>query len=1583
MLKGPPKHDDPGSVAKTAAAIAAARDSFDSLDGHAVCGTAPSADLKTVKDEFREAVGRGEIPDTMLESWMLVDPNSDGGRAFHQEWLGLAKELYAKGPVVDGRNKANEQFAWLYTHDFDKEPVVFIRSTLPEANAWYVKGSVPIMIVICDGLTVPSSRNKGSPPIQQLENAFDIVGHEMTHGKLHNRFGHKWNSKFEEAIANAVPARLLHYMGLDPRTVLDLDQRLNALRPKVPMGFQDLVDPHPVKPTMKSLYNAALTEIRGTIGGVSVGAVVGTPLTEELRTLPARAGSYTSWLSKQLTGTPKYQEMPPRQKVEALLNEVAAAIPPFTVRFREIGAELNKLGKVLDVRTDVELIDRAVDSIFELMTAHRDFVNIDETKSTTGAMILFRALTVACGVEPMSPVGTRLTRVADPMQELVQNGEAEDEGGIRAASAKVLAAIDGDPFIKDPQNHQFIRYVGLPTFEMPDLDPLERRKIVKPPWRKVAQMALDNPEVALAAVAIGLLGDAKVESGVKTVITDATLAGITQPNFSLHDVRPAQLSMGPRSADNTMLHLVQDDRGVITGTTSSPRDVRLQPPSKTIAEDLITRIDRGTLGELNCESLSKVLKSGGIFLDGVVSALLKRDDVEVSEELLKILLNYSSLTATSGSRESQHEILANLAAALEAENPTAHLVLESILNFEMRLVHRLGRDGEARTNEYGDLSLFLQKIAPHLSKARLLEVFNGSGGDWHFEHGSTAIKNAVQGFAIKHLGYPKKQTWSAVTAWVKTLDCTRIGADVGHGGSSLAMELARSDISKLVGTARTPISIAAVADLARLSFSEADGDGFFAAEKLYGPLSKRIAKLERFDDSLSLPERASAWQAIAGNDAKIMLAHDRDRFLEQILTDIEGETNQEVRLAASTALLKGQRIESPELRKLVIDQFVDAAAQTLGGLDDETPAFRERVREILLSLRESVPLVDLRTIGDKLGRRIESQKDCSFLIEDIVHGSGEDRSKKLFLLGALGESLLEAARRNPGFREELVKYLLSDASDSEVRLFCDTATTENFFPQLTNAEILNPKDKTDKPLVDAALAQLRSMHKDFWLLPLELRSIFARELLPPEGGRTINATLSYVVDKVLPSDMKFRDETSLRLEQYVHALPDESKHLALAALLTAGEPGQNKATISAGKVLVSFAESMGPAEIKFVQALMDSPGLDPEFRADLLEHGRHLKYRAKEPTRADIFRWVAVVEAKEGRSFGRIGSLCGCGSINVVMRNKGKLLCLRRPNAVARGEDGFGTMLRMIDSMESTDPLAAWLRPIVDQAQKRMALEGNFTIAKQQYDLGRSNYKDYEVVVDGEVTEFDATDVSEGGEDFYIMSEIEGEHFVDLLEAAGETIPIGLRRTAKGILCREFNNIVRGVFDCDRHGGQIKHTPGKVGHFDFKAMSLEEWPIEGHQQFAKILTGVVFSTGSSKDIAENFLQALEGLRTAGEPIHPFVTEAQKALVSLGDYFSAINPATTEELLQIVIPALTFEVPEAIKEVYIDAIAANAVAKLPQEHIGLATAVKGLVKTVLDGDPVPGFISAMAPNEVRPLLTMNRNAVVLRHKTLAA
>lgn len=104
----------------------------------------------------------------------------------------------------------------------------------------------------------------------------------------------------------------------------------------------------------------------------------------------------------------------------------------------------------------------------------------------------------------------------------------------------------------------------------------------------------------------------------------------------------------------------------------------------------------------------------------------------------------------------------------------------------------------------------------------------------------------------------------------------------------------------------------------------------------------------------------------------------------------------------------------------------------------------------------------------------------------------------------------------------------------------------------------------------------------------------------------------------------------------------------------------------------------------------------------------------------------------------------------------------------------------------------------------------------------------------------------------------------------------------------------------------------RITHFDFKAMDVDgETDPEGIKQAVKL---IVDALKDEEDVIAAFLSLQREIRNRGEEILPFTRKLTKALLSLGDYFNALdNHSIKRAFASALIAGQSKEVREAILE----------------------------------------------------------------------
>lgn len=1467
----------------------------------------------------------GKIPDEFREEFRLVDPDSKEGVAFQKICEGVARRLYTSEEVVEGRIKSLDALSDLLVHDFDASPVRFLLSKDKSANAMFLTMSSPPIIILNEGL-FSLQKQRGEIPVQSEEDLMLVIGHEMTHAKFKERQGRGPNSKPEEALCDAIPMRLLHYIGRDPAAILSFDERTRG--PRVARStWGELVEAHLTGPSRQSVYEAALTELGRSIGAVAEKRGERSQLPDGLLEA-VHSALHVSFLD-ELKAQDGYVFMTPQAQANVLFETIGQIGTDFPVRAADIAAELSTIDLKLDRKADRESIDRWVDDLFLFFQTFKEDESDSSHNPAAALRSMYGSLSSATGAKTLvRPLGKSFRELSAAMREVRDATEEESAPHLRRACGKLVKLYNDLGWCSSVEGRDFLRSLSWPNFALPDIEESpSRQQSYEVEWNFLVDHAEINPEVAFAGVIMGLSPDPRIRSAAKSFLGRIDLVSFDRLVHQRGRNLLSAVTRGPRDSDGTALYQCDvNRRGRLTGlsgASDAARDEQLSVEAVVQGGELMEHITRTILSEgtspasvtLKPERLEKILFFDTVSAAQILLDILRAPGASCSTEMLKVLMDNADFvvmnaehakSASSGdgsfTPRSSLELIETLCTVKLSNRPLYDAVMALMPTQRFQLFYRKS----SHESLAGPLKAFSASIAHDLSNEQLLVVLNKAACETtHF------VPEDVRRLCVSRLGYPIDPSAETLLQWIESQTYTSLGdaarlasrCEWGADSFSGVLALCAHDVKQILKsgslTSQDLVRIASICVNLEECFHY---DLFLNHEKV----ARAVAEIPFNQEGPSALELAQAWRDLY---ALNLLGPKREEaLLGHVIKTIEKlEPLSRLRREALERLLAGSRMRQPDLRDRVVSMWVSDAARELG-TDDLSQGFRLRVEERLRPLISATPAVDLQQIGVDLAEATLTQRECSMSIEEQVNSSPAFSKFSLASLGVEVEVFLLAIKSHEAERNLFLNYLLSSGAASETSAFVGDMAQLLPTPE---GVLSGSRASREKALLVSAASTLKLLHKEFWRLPLEGRAVFAKELLPSAARLSVDNSFDFVVETVLPPTMPHYQATRGLLKRYVHALPEHAQHLALAALLTAGQPGQRSAT-TPGAILAKFAESQGPAEIKFVQVLMDAPGLPDDFRRDLIEHARHLKYKTQAPSRAQIFRLLDVIEQRDGVTFGHIGKLRGCGSMNIVVEVAEGVLCLRRPNCRARAEDGFDIMLRMVGSMDREDPIVQAVRPIIHDARERAALESNFIVAQEQYDRAAVNYQGYVAHVDGHAIPLDSARVFRAGEDFFTMSEMKGEHFISRLEREGATPE--LRRVAKAILAREFNAILRGVFDCDRHGGQIA-VGDAIGHFDFKAMALEHWSEDDHRQLAHVLITTAMKCATTSDIAPKMVEVLEQLRAEGTSVSKMVTEAQKAILSLGDYFKALAPMPEGTFMQLLMSGLSAEMPEHLQKLY--------------------------------------------------------------------
>ncbi|MDP6575178.1 MAG: M48 family metalloprotease [Candidatus Peribacteraceae bacterium] len=730
------------------------------------------------------------------------------------------------------------------------------------------------------------------------------------------------------------------------------------------------------------------------------------------------------------------------------------------------------------------------------------------------------------------------------------------------------------------------------------------------------------------------------------------------------------------------------------------------------------------------------------------------------------------------------------------------------------------------------------------------------------------------------------------------------------------------------------------------------------------------------------------WKLLS--EADLIFPEMVDKVLTKILARIKhkngnGGMPQDEQIRLCETILGGRRVQNPGLRTELIELW-STNVLAANGIDDGSSKYEQEAVAISERIQANVNRVDQKHILGQLAKDVEAQHRVSSVMRDKVYEVTKEMIDKPAYYGILTDGCIDAIRKSPEHRQSTLDFLTTPYSLNSAKHFIDSTIDALEFvdPNDPIRGAFALKSESDEQQVDTALSAFRyqlamqstrHFYENFWSAPIEIRAILSRELLisPEDSLGAVDAeTFDYAISKLFPGGGLYEQESRYFIRAYVDALPHYQKHLCLAAMMSASEK-KDVTTMRLGESLALFLENMGPAETKFGQAAQSHPLVPEDIRTDL----KRLKYNADEPERWEVTEWIEEIkedlERQCSQHFGKpttithIGDVVGSGSINVVTRvqlsNGGSyMLSIVRPNSLERGRAGFDTMSRMADNLGTAmgETTLQTTRELVQHASSRLDIETDCSIAKLQYGTAADIYRKSTVTMDERQYTFDAPDVIAAGDNFFLMTEMEGDHFIELEDESDEK-----REYAMINLTLEINNKLRGKFDSDRHGGNLKVKRDSLcsGHFDFKSMAMDEWSEEGYQQFASLLLSTLNGEKTVKqffnDLVEQERLMRDRLQAEGKQLDPFVTEVQKGLLTDGEYTQFIG---RDDLMRVIVSALLGGMNPKMQAAIMNEVSA----KVPEAfRAAFETSVKPAVHKALETGELSSALQGFLPIQLSP------------------
>lgn len=1550
-----------------------------------------SEELKLI----RKQLNGGEIPPLLMESWRLVPFESEAGQQFQQEVSAFAQALYETHAERNRGKKPNG----LTLHDFQKHPVRFFLSKKKEPNAWFVLGSNPPIVVFTEGLFASpngeKSKNRGEEQVVCLPDEFALVlCHEITHMKVRSKYGNVANSKIEEGVAYALPLDILYSNNLNPELAPPFFEKLLNYHSKQRDFINELIDDHPTDENIQMILNNYLAYLRKEKGELKP-KQSSEPYTEQSPIFQAiKRAEHVSYIATQLQQIPGYAALPVANKLQTCKSLLQNLQEPYPIRIYDLAQEIGKIKAQVNPDQDKKLVHDFANTVLEfiekngylgekLYTAISSLLASKEMKVLGRLRKIQRAarefVDSAAGEDDDNIVACAEAFVAAVEQEPLFETQ-EGRAFLQKMPWPQFHFPDVDKFHKRKRRDKIRKRNG------DDFEPHEEQVS----WLRVRELACEDENVAKAALLIGLGRDPAIHVALQGH-KELAKKVYSEPGFHRYDIPylVRQISGGPHDDSTTIDNLKLNEDGVILDINFENEidsnieherfEIILTTLSELAVEDFENAKDdpeaaerlRSTASNLQVLYYSRgeqttflffleqCEKNFDLFIDMNNGLFYK---IQLGKELVERFEVLSKLM--------KREELKNMIIEFYRRMDLCAIIDNSLASYDPVEFRSIKEDPptEKLRIRWNPFIQFLQKdpcdlftkeeqydLLEHNLRNYLhtqLPAMNGKRARGVIEVLSGIMEQAG------HTEILQESTWKAY--------CRRVAHNKHDGRPDLCQLMT---LYRVVAVAyeRTP-SLNEITEFVESAGSKTVRHLTSLTRKLQPIVTQKTANIASRKDLISAVRQ---WRLFS--DSELFKPDKEYEYLTPMVERVSGEGNPKMRMQLAEMLLCGERILVPKCRRSLITIWSGAVKEVYGE-DDCSTHYRGEMQKLVERMQKSVSRIDHMELFGELAKQIQAQWDVGEDLETQGMQIGTEDFKNAPLAGTFSDTVIQLIRKAPDARDETLRYLMSPYSDESVShyreeikefLEIDQDYQNHYYmgirfiesQQAKRANIWHMNQKTDQ--------NLKHFYENFWAAPLEARAVIARELLIPteeSHDGLHDKTFDYAIEKTFSDKGAYQEEARHLIRAYVDALPDYQKHIALSAMMVAAEKTSYKGG-SVGEALALFLENMGPAETKAGQVAESHPNVPEDIRKDL----RRLKFHADEPYRWDILRWIKNIQEPlvadynryldqkslpkgndldhQGRVYvKRVADVLGSGSLFVAVEvemsdGTKQVLALLRPHAQERAEAGFSTMRKMTENLGADHNMVETLQELIDGSNRKLEIETDCSAAPLQYGKACEMYNGATVSIDGENFRFAAADVTASGNQFFLMKKMKGTHFLDVPEKTPKQREEKKKR-AIAVLVVELNNILRGEFDNDRHGGNVKTGNHTIGHFDFKAMSLEKWSQEGFDQFAKILFNVIQKTQSVQEFTNTLLAEQKALRDRGSHVDPFVTEAQKAILSLGEYVRLLEP---QDLQRVLLSALSQGIDKRME---------TAVMKLFDL---MPPMIQEAIKTFLHNGSIPAFL----------------------------
>lgn len=1445
-------------------------------------GETPTGTEETRKSIEAELLS-GEIPNLLRDELRIVPLESPAGQLFQDEMETIARRLHEHWDVAGN-------------------PIRFFLMDLPGVNACQIKGANPPLIGFTKGCFIQTEsegfKKEKLEPLTSVDEIALILGHEQVHLNIEKSLNRKRNSKLEEALANYQPIEAVYRGGFNPAAGLSRLQSKVLTRTDA-INWNEIIDVHPIPETSLSIMEAALTQLNRKYGDISRESTAldeHSPLKEA-----AATGVHTSTLEVLLHES-GYDTKSPEEKVRILEKILRQDTHLYSRRFDDFKKVVNNFRKSLR-GNDVEK-ERILTPLFDATIEHI------ETRTSPNPNLETLLSYIAPYHLSIKPMG-RLQKLDIALKDFIQ---ASDYPTASSSAERLLEVIKNEPLCNIEHGRNVLKKIAFSQFSFPDVDKLMRGRSQRLSWNNHIQFAnrelkeADSPIVE-ALLAMGI-HEPRLYSAMKQDIAVDFFTGRRPPLF-----RP------PHYSSSEIGHLTfAEDRAVavvlkhesIQTTTDGLRLFYTVQNAQKLFNSCMENLpphpkDHDALVRLSLQ-MNELNKSQNAL--SIEEQLLGLAHIEKAPELF-VQVNEERLE----DRTAQN-IVKNRLLKLKEQNPDLITRIGAALSTSRTQLSRMdqdaiylnvGRENDADHRPISsspllsfllkdpDCKLSMEERQSLVSRTVAWEGFlDAPLVSYDIASTEKLSPNMKQEYRLllKELSlcFPKEsseritqiQTWNELDTCI-----TELQLDTNPLGKEIVLIH-----SLLLYSNREQLSLPETAALERIldiiihpssEWEMPERDITTVATKMIGKITDIPPKW-----SSDLRQACREWKTFY--QAGIMPHGEQDQYLHDLLDEIANLPKADKKRQLYELLLdsnrhdlkKYNRIKDPDLRARLADNWSQAISE-IYGKDDMTEDYVEKIFDHVTAIESIIPRADQKDLLNRLSKAVMAQEQLSKRLGARVHSLTEQHFMNSDSLFMGIEGLDRIFQRQFHTRSLILQYLAQPVSEKTLR------------PLIDEAIEWEKREATDINSLEKLLtAQFKDLHKNFWALPLEVRTLLMKEILTPQNApqSEIDNAFQTTLDLVFPDTEMHSAHARKWVNAYISATPQYAQHLLLSALLVAGQKSED-AQKGTGFAIASFLESMGPAETKAGQAAQGHPQTPEDIRDDLIR----LKTHADEPSRWELFSLLDDALDPETRaSIHQVGNILGSASLFIAVEittrdGDSAVLSLLRPNGCERAQFGFGLLEEMITNFDPDSQSFQVMRDIIRDSKDLIEIETNTSLAQHQRDTARSLYNNARVFINEEEVNFHVPSVVATGKQFIISEKAPGPHFIDL--------PSGSEREkfAKAILALELNTILSGLpFDNDRHGGNCRIEGNTVYHFDFGGMMLESPSERDLQELTDLVLLAGSGASSIDEFVERYFSRLREKTSEGEEIAPLLKRAQKALLSLAEYSHDLTPSDLKEII---------------------------------------------------------------------------------------